>query len=116
MPVNWSDYPPDWKEIAFRAKEAAGWICQRCGLSCRKPGEPFDTHKRTLTVAHWPDPDPSNCSPENLHCWCAPCHLRADHAHHVAKARETRLRKRYEGRGQTILPMADKPKSLRSRP
>lgn len=52
MPMDRKRYPPDWKKIALEIKENAGWICQNCGKQCRKPGEPFDTHRRTLTVAH----------------------------------------------------------------
>lgn len=52
MPVDWSKYPDDWQEIATNVKNATGWKCQKCGKQCRFPGEEFDTHKRTLTVAH----------------------------------------------------------------
>jgi hypothetical protein len=89
MPVDWSKYPPNWKEIATAIKDAAGWICQNCGKQCRRPGEPFDTHKRTLTVAHL-NHDTTDNRPENLAAWCAPCHLRYDAQHHA----ETRKRKK----------------------
>lgn len=35
-----------------------------------------DVHMVILTVAHYPDPDPANCDPSNLHCWCQQCHHR----------------------------------------
>lgn len=89
MPMQRELYPDNWDEIALRIKEKAGWICQGCGKQCRKPGEPFDTHKRTLTVAHL-NHDPGDCREENLKALCAPCHLRYDAAHHV----ETRKRKK----------------------
>ena len=85
MPVNWKDYPPNWKQIAREKKDSVGWKCEVCGAQCRKPGEPFDTHKRTLTVAHL-NHTPMDCRPENLKAMCAPCHLRYDADHH----RETR--------------------------
>ena len=44
MPVNWKDYPPNWKQIAFEKKESVDWKCENCGKQCRRPGEPFDTH------------------------------------------------------------------------
>lgn len=28
MPVNWNDYPKDWKQIAFHKKESVGWKCE----------------------------------------------------------------------------------------
>ena len=50
MPMDKARYPADWKKIAQTVKEKAGWVCQGCGMQCRRPGEPFDTHRRTLTV------------------------------------------------------------------
>ena len=88
MPMQRELYPPDWEEIAFTKKESAGWKCEVCGKQCRKPGEPFDTHKNTLTVSHQ-DHNPANCSDENLRAMCAPCHLRYDARHHA----ETRARR-----------------------
>lgn len=88
MPVNWKDYPPNWKQIAFEKKESVGWKCENCGKQCRRLGEPFDTHKRTLTVSH-KDHNPMNIEKENLQAFCAPCHLRYDAKHHA----ETRRKK-----------------------
>jgi len=82
MPVDWSKYPDDWKEIALAVKDEAGWQCEMCGKQCRRPGEPFDTHKRTLTVAHC-NHDESDCRLENLVAACAPCHLRYDAEYHA---------------------------------
>jgi 5-methylcytosine-specific restriction endonuclease McrA len=82
-------YPADWDKIAFAVKEDAGWKCQKCGKQCRRPGEAFDTHKRTLTVAHL-NHTPEDVRPENLMAMCAPCHLRYDAKQHA----ETRRRKR----------------------
>lgn len=89
MPMEKTRYPADWIEIARSVKDLAGWRCAGCGKQCRKPGEPFDTHRRTLTVHHI-DHQPENCSRENLIALCAPCHLKADakfHAEH-RKGRE----------------------------
>ena len=83
MPMQRELYPDDWDEIAFAVKEEAGWKCEECGLQCRKPGEPFDTHRRTLTVSHQ-NHDPSDCRRENLKALCSACHLRYDAKHHAA--------------------------------
>lgn len=91
MPMERERYPEDWVSIALRKKEAAGWKCERCGRQCRKPREPFDTHRNTLTVAHL-NHMPEDVSPENLCAMCAPCHLRYDAAHHA----ETRRKRRHE--------------------
>ena len=89
MPMERERYPSDWELIALAVKEAADWKCQVCGRNCRRPGEPFDTHRRTLTVAHL-NHQPEDCRPENLKAMCAPCHLRYDSRSHA----ETRKRRR----------------------
>lgn len=77
MPMDRSKYPDDWDEIAVRIKEAAGWKCEKCDRQCRWPGEPFDTHRRTLTVAHINHVE-SDCRDENLVALCPACHLEYD--------------------------------------
>lgn len=89
MPMDKKLYPIHWKTIANEVKRKAEWKCQMCGKQCRKPGEPFDTHKRTLTVAHL-NHKPEDVRPENLMAMCAPCHLRYDAKHHA----ETRKNRR----------------------
>lgn len=91
MPVDWSKYPDNWAEIAMGIKSDADWQCELCGKQCRRPGESFDTHKRTLTVAHCNHIE-SDCRPENLIAACAPCHLRYDAKHHA----ENRAKRRAE--------------------
>ena len=82
-------YPIHWQVIANGVKAKAEWKCQMCGKQCRKPGEPFDTHRNTLTVAHL-NHTPEDVRPENLMAMCAPCHLRYDAKHHA----ETRAEKK----------------------
>jgi hypothetical protein len=89
MPMERNLYPPNWEDISTRKKESVAWRCEECGKQCRKPGEPFDTHKNTLTVSHQ-DHNPANCEAENLRALCAPCHLKYDAKHHA----ETRRRKK----------------------
>lgn len=93
MPMDRKRYPKDWRRIAARVKEEADWKCEICGKQCRRPGEPLDTHRRTLTVAHL-NHTPEDCSRANLKAMCAPCHLRYDAAHHA----ETRRMKSNHGR------------------
>lgn len=89
MPMVRERYTSDWKQIAFSIKEAVGWKCQKCGKQCRRPGERFDTHRRTLTVAHL-NHTPEDMRPENLMAMCAPCHLRYDAKHHAETRRNRR--------------------------
>lgn len=62
-------YPPNWQEIAYRIKEAAGWKCERCGA----PNDYLTGH--VLTVHHL-DGRKNNCSTANLVALCQRCHLR----------------------------------------
>ena len=87
MPMERDRYPDDWKEIATAIKEKAGWRCQVCGRQCRKPGEPFDTHRNTLTVAHL-DHTPENMDESNLMAMCSGCHLRYDAKQHAESRRK----------------------------
>jgi len=75
-------YPPNWNAIAAEIKNQAGWKCEQCGLQCRLPSERFDTHKRTLTVAHINHVE-SDCRPENLVALCPRCHLAYDQTRKV---------------------------------
>lgn len=93
MPMRGELYPEGWEQIAFEKKESVGWQCEGCGKQCRKPGEPFDTHRNTLTVAHL-NHVPMDCRAENLKALCAPCHLRYDAAHHA----ETRKMRKENGK------------------
>ena len=92
-PVDWKKYPPDWKSISLQVKNDADWRCAMCGKQCRRPGEPFDTHKRTATVCHLNHTE-ADCRPENLACACAPCHLKYDAKHHAKNAAITRQKKK----------------------
>lgn len=79
MPMQTERYPVDWKAIAHAVKSACGWQCQLCGKQCRRPWETFDTHERTLTVAHlWPENHAPDAPEVFVAALCAPCHLQFD--------------------------------------
>lgn len=66
MPMNISDYPPNWREITKKIREARGYTCQYC-LKGRLRKNPFTTHHI--------DGDPMynvDTNPALLH---AACHL-----------------------------------------
>lgn len=99
MPMEKERYPANWKEIALRVKESAGWRCEHCGKQCRKPGEKLDSHTRTLTVHH-KNHIPEDCREENLIALCASCHLRADAAFHAEHRKgKRRAEKEISARG-----------------
>lgn len=95
MPMQRDLYPDDWEEIAYKVKQEADWKCEKCGKQCRRPREPFDTHRRTLTVSH-KDHNPANCERSNLQALCAPCHLRYDKEHHAETRKKNREAKEKE--------------------
>lgn len=101
MPMNSDLYPPNWDQIATAIKAAAQWVCQDCGMQCRRPGEPFDTHRRTMSVHHV-DHNPPNCEPSNLLALCAACHLKRDAPHHARNAARTRRQKRIDAGQQEL--------------
>ncbi|MEQ1828047.1 MAG: HNH endonuclease signature motif containing protein [Pirellula sp.] len=90
MPMDRTKYPDDWDAIALAIKEQSGWRCEKCGKQCRFPGEQFDTHRRTLTVAHI-NHVTMDCNPTNLVALCPACHLAYDE---VRKAMQRLARKR----------------------
>lgn len=104
MPMDKTRYPANWDAVALRIKVAADWICQDCNMQCRRPGEAFDTHRRTMSVHHLGaarddgspgDPhDKQDIRPVNLLALCSACHLRRDLPIHVANAARTRRQKR----------------------
>lgn len=61
-------YPDNWKTIALKVKEEAGWKCVRCGhVNDAKAGY-------MLTVHHL-DGNKSNCEWWNIVPLCQRCHL-----------------------------------------
>lgn len=79
MPMRRELYPKSWDAIAREVKDAADWRCFNCWKQCRRPGEVFDTHRRTLTCAHV-NHKPRDVRRRNLRALCAPCHLGYDNA------------------------------------
>lgn len=103
MPILREDrdrYPVDWPDISFLIRDANDWQCQCCGQQCRRPGEPFDTQRRTLSVAHWDSV--YNAPWVLLVPLCMGCHLRHD-AKHAWNARRRNQRRRQRQAGQLEL-------------
>ena len=99
MPINYADYPPNWKsEIRPAILERAGHKCEFCGVPDHwyRVGDeviaPTNQNRRdeveymtgkpptliVLTVAHLHDKNPMNCDPRNLAALCQRCHLKRD--------------------------------------
>lgn len=89
-------YAENWHELATAIKDACAWECMSCGKQCRRPGEAFDTHQRTLTISHYDN----DYASEGIYvvALCAPCHIRHDaQAHAAARQRTYRHRRLQDG-------------------
>lgn len=116
MPVDWSKYPANWRDLVAAVAARAGGRCEcqgECGR-CR-PGErcpclnhqpsPVTGRKVTLTTAHL-DHDTTHNDLTNLRHLCNGCHLRYDRNFHRRNATRTRIRRREEA-GQMRLCEGD---------
>lgn len=97
-------YPVDWNEISFLIREGNDWTCQECGRQCRRPGEPLESKKNELTVAHYEHDYTSRVI--FLAAMCTGCHLRHD-AIDAWRIRRWHLRQVQHKAGQTqfLLPL-----------
>ena len=106
MPMDPSRYHPDWPWMSRQIRAQAGWRCEWCGVpnGAQVPRETGRVTTIVLTVHHQCQCDKRLCwDPSHLVALCQACHLRADMDKHVARAAETRRRKRME-RGQIEMP------------
>ncbi len=89
MPINYKDYPDNWKSIISRLKQKADNKCELCDA------ENYNAHWKTgskvvLTVHHI---NGKNNNDYNLIVLCQRCHLRLDLEKHI-KNRQKSKRKR----------------------
>lgn len=110
MPINYKDYPENWKQISAEIKKRGNDKCELCyapnGVdvyrldnkhnfpwyiaSVEVPG--YKKIKIILTVHHI-DGDKNNNDPLNLISLCQRCHLRLDLFKHVRKRKLSRAKK-----------------------
>lgn len=117
MPVDWSKYPPNWRDLVAAVRERSQDRCEcrgECGSpAChRSPCEarngqphPVTGSRVVLTTAHL-DHDTTHNDLGNLRHLCQACHLRYDADFHRRNATKTRIRRREEA-GQGRLPVDD---------
>ncbi len=73
-------YTRNWKQIARRVKEEAGWKCQACGIAHEDTF--LSGAKVVLGVAHL-DQNRQNNRRDNLRALCQRCHFRYDAAFNI---------------------------------
>jgi len=76
MPINYHDYPANWREIRARILARAGNRCEKCGAANGEPN-PITGSRVVLTVHHL-DHDTANNDHGNLQALCQLCHNLAD--------------------------------------
>lgn len=82
---------PNHAVIVRDERNPAAWA-RHVGCSLCLGGDPeCRSIKVVLTIAHYPDPTPSNCADENLRALCNRCHLLTDKAQHIRNTRITRM-------------------------
>lgn len=92
MPINYKNYPKNWKLISKRIRTRSasddGIVkCELCGAENYKP-HPYTNSKVIITVHHI-IPDLNNNSDENLIALCQRCHLRLDLPLKLAKRQKS---------------------------
>ncbi|MCP5098733.1 MAG: hypothetical protein GY943_24545 [Chloroflexi bacterium] len=133
MPVDYSKYPKNWKQIKNRVLRRAGGrgLDPRFGAKCETCGvEFFDVGywsndgfiktesresvrrasaagQKVITIqigtAHLHDPDPMNCADDNLGALCRRCHNRLDAMMRSKNRAKTRKNKQLAAGQQNLL-------------
>lgn len=87
MPIDYTDYPSDWKDRRERILQRAGNRCEWCGAENNEP-HPETGSIVVLTIAHM-DHDHNNDDVEDdrLAALCQRCHLGYDRPRHLERAR-----------------------------
>lgn len=99
MPINYQDYPFNWKEIRARILERDGHRCKQCGVKNYSPLNNEKGTKVVLTISHY-NHDITDNRDENLAALCQRCHLNHDKYHHSKNAKATRYKKKYANQGR----------------
>ncbi|MDA8001499.1 MAG: HNH endonuclease [Alphaproteobacteria bacterium] len=88
-------YGEDWDKISRRAREAANWTCDECGVNCGSCRRLLHTHHINGILAE--------CGRDNLRALCALCHSEQPYHHRLHVNEEDRkdiLRlRRKQGKG-----------------
>lgn len=93
MPIDYSEYPDDWRAISRRIRfERAGGRCEWCDAENGKP-HPETGSTVVLTVAHL-NHETHDVREENLAALCQRCHLNYDRGRHAENRKYGRRHRR----------------------
>jgi len=79
MPIDYNEYPANWRILSIKRRREAGHVCQKCGARDREkhPSKGFLVY---LALCHVYDWDPCNVEEWNTAIWCPSCHLKHDNS------------------------------------
>ena len=80
MPIDYKEYPVDWKLISKEIIKLQKNTCYFCPAENYKPH--WKTGSRVVLTTHHIDGDKNNNSKQNLIALCQRCHLRLDLERH----------------------------------
>jgi len=83
MPINYKDYPKNWKWLSKQVRSRNDNKCELCDAENYKPH--WKTGSKVILTVHHIDCDKNNNSEKNLIALCQRCHLRLDLEKHTKK-------------------------------
>lgn len=83
MPINYKDYPENWKWLTKQLKLKHDNRCELCNAENGKPH--WRTNSKVVLTVHHIDSDKTNNNVMNLIVLCQRCHLRLDLYKHIKK-------------------------------
>jgi len=77
MPIDYNEYPANWRILSIKRRREAGHVCQKCGA---RDGEehPEKGFLVRLALCHVYDWTPANIKDYNLKVLCQSCHMASD--------------------------------------
>jgi len=94
MPMDYSKYAKNWKEISKQTILNAENRCELCHAENGKPH--WLTGSKVVLTVHHIDRDKKNNSKYNLIALCQRCHLRLDLELHISNRKESDLLKKQQ--------------------
>ena len=88
MPINYKEYPKNWKWLSKQIRKREGDKCYFC--FARNGQKHWLTGSKVVLTVHHIDGDKKNNKPLNLIALCQRCHLRLDLEKHIKNRKRTR--------------------------
>lgn len=89
MPINYRDYPENWKWLSKQIIKREGNRCYFC--RSKNGGKQIITKSKVVLTVHHIDGNKQNSETLNLIALCQRCHLRLDLARHIKNRKLNRV-------------------------